>query len=196
VSSAAPRSTSPTGRAVDVKGSKPTLNLPEIGALGSNPRDTKRVAPRWPALLVDPFVHLSVELRQDRRYREDVAADPRKTLRDNLEALMKRDWGAINKRLLAQKAQIAETTVQNILGGVNRTRIDMVDRLAGVFKLPAWRLLKPDVLEADQERISDQAMEIGQLFDKLPGDRRPRAHTLIVQLLELRETGTSESTPR
>ena len=91
---------------------------------------------------------------------------------------MTRDWGAINKRLLAQKAQIAETTVQNILGGVNQTRIDMVDRLAGVFKLPAWRLLKPDVLEADQERISDEAMEIGQLFDKLPGDRRPRAHTL------------------
>jgi len=119
-------------------------------------------------------------------------ADPKETLRANLEVLMKR--AGMTKRTLAQKAEISENTVYLIFRGGNATGIDIVDRLAAVFKLPAWRLLRPGVLEK-APGPSETATDLARMFDALPVERQPRAYALMVQLLEFQNEGRREDTP-
>ncbi len=111
-------------------------------------------------------------------------SDPRETLWKNLVALMDARWGGVNKRALAQKAGIGEATVYLISSGDNWISLSVLQKVAAVFKLPAWRLLKPNVLTANEHTISEVAVEIGEMFDKLPEARQLRAYALIVQLLE------------
>jgi transcriptional regulator with XRE-family HTH domain len=123
-----------------------------------------------------------------------VADHPRRSLRENLEALLARS--GMPKRTFAQKAGISANTLYLILAGEdNKTRLDVVERIAAVFKVPTWRLLRPGVLEKEPGAPSDTAMDIAATFDALPAERQARAYALIVQLLEFQNEGRREDRP-
>lgn len=124
-----------------------------------------------------------------------MAADPRKTLWENLETLMKRDWGGVNKSRLSRAAAIGTNTVKRVAAADDSVGLDIIKRLAGLFRVPVWRLLKPGILETGDRELSDEAVELGQLFDKLPAARQPRAYALMVQLLEFENEGPTWTIP-
>jgi transcriptional regulator with XRE-family HTH domain len=120
-----------------------------------------------------------------------VTDQPRRSLRENLEALLA-DSG-MPKRTFAQKAGISANTLYLILAGEdNKTRLDVVEKIAAVFKLPTWRLLRPRALDKEPGQPSDTAADIARMFDALPPERQPRAYALIVQLLEFQNEGRRE----
>lgn len=127
-------------------------------------------------------------------YCEDVPTDPRQTLWENLELLMKRRWGEVNKSRLARDAEIGTTTLKRIVAADDSVGLDVIRRLAGVFGVSVWRLLKPG-LEGEPRSHSETALEIASLFDRLPPARQARAYALIVQLLEFSNEGRRESDP-
>lgn len=125
-------------------------------------------------------------------YSAEVAADPRKTLWENLEALMERRWAGVNKSRLARDAEIGTTTLKRVVNSDDSVGLDVIRRLAGVFGVPVWRLLKPGD-DFPEQQASERAREIARLFDRLPAPRQARAYALIVQLLEFSTEGSRES---
>lgn len=125
-------------------------------------------------------------------YRDAMPSDPRKVLWLNLEALMRRRWGEVNKRKLARSAEIGETTLKRVIAAGDSVGLDVIGRLASVFRVPVWCLLKPGAFDQQDADFSDTAHEIGRMFDALPTERQPRAYALIVQLLEFQNEGRRE----
>ena len=108
---------------------------------------------------------------------------------------MKRQWGGVNKRRLARSAEIGETTLKRVVESDDSVGLEVIKSLAGVFRVPVWRLLKPGIFETGDRELSDEAVDLGQLFDRLPAARQPRAYALIVQLLEFGNEGSTQEPP-
>lgn len=77
------------------------------------------------------------------------AMDVKKVVANNLQALIKdaadHRQPYADAKSLAIKAGVQPSTVGYILKGKNAARIDTLEALANVYKLPAWALLIPDL---------------------------------------------------
>ncbi len=141
---------------------------------------------------VCPVVRIrsSPNLDESHAYRQPMATDPRKVLWQNLATLMTSRWGEVNKRRLAREAEIGETTMKRIVAADDSIGLEVINRLARVFRVPVWCLLKAGAFGDQAEpHFSDTALDIAQMFEDLPVARKPRAYALIVQLLEFQNEG-------
>ncbi len=108
---------------------------------------------------------------------------------------MQRRWGGVNKRKLARDAKIGETTMKRIIAAEDSVGLDVISRLARVFHVPVWCLLKANAFDEQEVALSDTAREIALSFDRLDPEKQPRAYALIVQLLEFGNEGPGRGSP-
>lgn len=70
--------------------------------------------------------------------------DAKTVLRDNVRRLLSLQPGESGVQKLIGKG-FPNGTAQRVLGGDTSVGLDVLDRLAGAFGMPAWRLLAPDL---------------------------------------------------
>lgn len=74
-----------------------------------------------------------------------VDLDSKKTLRENVSNLMKSRYGGENLTRLAADAKVGPGTVTRIKEQETSIGIDLIAKVARVFKLDPWQLLVPDL---------------------------------------------------
>lgn len=100
----------------------------------------------------------------DRRRR--VTGSSKVILWQNIVALMRHKYGRENINQLARDAKISPGTVSRIKKIENSTGLDVIERIAGVFRLQAWQLLLPglDPSNVPMTMITETER---QLYEKL-----------------------------
>lgn len=74
-------------------------------------------------------------------------------LTKNLDALMIHHWGKINKTRLATEAGVGQGTYDRIIEGTS-IGLDVMEKLAAVFKLEAWQLIAMEMDPASPPQIN------------------------------------------
>lgn len=128
------------------------------------------------------------DLEGSARYRFGMA-DVRKILWKNLEALMTSRWGGVNLSRLGREAKIGPSGAHRLKEQHQSSGIVLVEDLAEVFKLEAWQLLHPEMRSSPP--LSDHAMSVAEMFDRVPVERQAWAYAVISQVLEFGNTGRS-----
>jgi transcriptional regulator with XRE-family HTH domain len=119
-----------------------------------------------------------------RNYR--LTMNPWQALRANLKALMAKK--GMSKRELAKAAEIGENTLYRMFREDEGYSLDLIARLAAVFRRQAWELLSPK-MGAGEEPLSELAMLLARSFDALPEEKRAAAYAIIEQVVVLGNTG-------
>jgi DNA-binding Xre family transcriptional regulator len=108
----------------------------------------------------------------------------------NVSTLMRERWGRTNLTRLAKEAGIGDFTVHRLKEtDATTVGLDIVDKIAGVFKREPWQLLAPQ--GPGQENLSADARRLAAKFDSLPDEQKNRAYALIEQILEFGNIGQS-----
>lgn len=107
-------------------------------------------------------------------------------LRDNLRALLSLQPGESGVQRLIAKG-IANGTAQRLLGGDTSVGLDVLDRLAALFGVPAWRLLAPSMGAepmqlAELLRVALSRVEQGEASTEATGagQRDHRAQSALI----------------
>lgn len=69
--------------------------------------------------------------------------DTNATLWQNLESLMKKEWGDVNINRLARECGVGPASVQRIKDQNTSTGLKLLEKIADNFNLAVWQLLVP-----------------------------------------------------
>jgi hypothetical protein len=82
-------------------------------------------------------------------YLAEMGENVKKVLWDNVRALMIEKYGVENLNQLSRDANIAPASVMRIKDARTSVGIDIIDRVAKVFRLPAYALLVPQLQQKE-----------------------------------------------
>jgi hypothetical protein len=88
------------------------------------------------------------DLANSFEYDSNMAKQPNKSkavLWNNIETLMKRDFGKVNIRQFHLKTKLSLGTVQRLKEQETNIGLEVLDHIAEVFGLQSWHLLIPDL---------------------------------------------------
>lgn len=107
----------------------------------------------------------------------------------NLITLMTRMYGGENQNRLARDAGVGVATISRIKAQGSSVGIDVLEKLAAVFGMDAWQLLRPGGAEECAAPASPLAMDLAYALDRIedPAIQR-KAHAIAVQVLALAAT--------
>lgn len=110
----------------------------------------------------------------------------RETLWGAVSGLMRKVYGEENINRLARDVKMGPATVQRMKALDTSIGIDLIDRVADFFGVPAWQLLAPGLDQgAAPELLSPMspiAKDVVNILQGLPDDRRKAAYALIIAL--------------
>lgn len=93
----------------------------------------------------------------------------RHTLAENLRALLdKHDYAEED---LAEKADVSQKVINNMLHQRSAATIDTVEAVAGAFKLEAWQLLYSELTTSDPELTAKAAKVLSGYLSATPEGR-------------------------
>lgn len=120
-------------------------------------------------------------------------ADAKKILWQNIQQLMLAQWGKLNLSRLARESGVGEASIHRLPKTDLGVELATIVGCAKALKRHPWQLLHPN---PDQvHALSDMAVDVGQLFDRVPRDQQRPAYALIVQLLQFANTGPLPGLP-
>lgn len=135
------------------------------------------------------------------RYALFVPENTKRVLWNNLVALMERYWGEENLSRLARECRprVGQGTVTRIKEQGTSVGLDVLERVAAVFRLKAWQLLVPSFDPERPPQITPMTFEAGdvaRIMDSIQDEaRRAKAHAIFVQLVELGAPAAASSEP-
>ena len=120
---------------------------------------------------------------------EAMAADDSKAhLWASVQALMRQRYGEENLNRLARDVRVGPATASRLKAKETSVGLDVVDKIAHAFGVPAWHLLAPGFDPAAPPVLpgaSPMAQDIAQMIDAIEDDaHRRRAYALVVQTLQ------------
>jgi transcriptional regulator with XRE-family HTH domain len=109
-----------------------------------------------------------------------VPRDCKQILWKNVRALMMKTWGEENLRQLARDAGIGTGTAKRIKDQETSVGVDVLERIARLFKVEPWQLIAEDVETGPD--LSPKALDVAMWFDALPPEHQPRAFTINYEI--------------
>jgi hypothetical protein len=116
------------------------------------------------------------------------APDSKATLWQAILSLMQRNYGEENLLRLSKEAKIGLGSTSRLKAQETSVGVDLIDKVAGRFKLEPWQLLVPG-FDAENPpelaKLSPLALDVARMLDAIPDDdRKRRTYALIVQLIQ------------
>lgn len=106
-----------------------------------------------------------------------------RVFRANLAAYMQARPELASQNALAKACKVGQTSIGRILNGQQSPTLDMVHKIAAVFRVPAWRMLQPQLMVLDAadraralpayQQLLHAAEEIGQYLPSAPTKGKP-----------------------